>query len=1061
MAICTTIVDFGGLFTLVTSAADASALAYKNLGNGTCSVIGFDRNKLADKIGELIIPEQIDGLTVVGIGEKAFKNCTELTRVVIPDTVTSISGEAFSGCEKLSDIVLSKNITSMGSKVFDKTAFYNDETNWDGDILYIGNSLVAIKSTISGEITIKDGTTNIMGAVFSGNTKITKITIPGSISVINSEVFMNCTGLTEVVLSEGVKEIGVRAFSGCSNLAKITIPASIEKIGESAFGSCRKLTEPNFNGTVDQWVNIDFYSFYDSPVYWAKTLYIKGEQLTEAVISSPVVKKSAFTNCQSLEKVTFTDSVVEIQERVFSDNYYLKEVTIGKNLKKIGYNAFQNCSRIEKVSTTQSVNEWSQIDFYNASSNPAVMARSLYINGQLLEEAVFSDITEIKPYTFASCASIKSISLPNTVKTIGEGAFRGTSVEELIIPEGTTTINAGAFASCANLKKVVLPSTLTQIYQDAFSNSTNINCVNYTGTIDQWAIMGFFHEYSNPVYYSKNLYINGELVTEVVLEKAQYISGHAFVNCESIEHLYLPDGFVQVGWDAFSGCVNLKTVDIPNTATTFVSRAFEGCYGLEKVNYRGTVDQWASISFHLEQANPVYYSRCLYLNDVLLENAEIRGTHRIQDYTFLNCDSIKTLVIGGEVKTIGHSFSGCRGLTSIEIQESVTGIGVYAFRGCTALVDVQIAEEGEKLNLSSYAFYECSSLEEIRLPQKITSIGNATFKKCTSLKSVYISKELDSICYDAFYDCPSLEIIYYESSEENFANIKIEYGNEALASAEIHYNVADVDSHYTIVTVPATCTEDGYETKSCPCGYSSFTIIHASSHKHIIANQKDATCTTDGYTGDEICEACKEVFKAGETIEALGHIGGTATCKAPALCERCNQNYGETLPHAYTNDKDAICNECGYERETGVTEGTNQPPNDDTQKPNEDVQIPNENVQTPNNDVQVPNGDGQTPNNDVQTPNGNVQTPNNDIKIPNNNSQTSDIENTTSPNNAQVPSGDNKTQNDDSQAPSNNGQVSNNNPQDSTAEIPSLAVIGVAILGLGALSIAYISKKKK
>ena len=956
MVLCTTVVDFGGFFTPVASAADAGDLVVTNFGDGTCWINCFSKTGEVDDVGELIIPEKIGNMTVTGINKNAFKGRTELTKVVIPDTVTTIEfsafqgctglesvvmgnnvtyigSSAFNGCTKLSDITIPDTVTTLGSGAFYNTAYYNDEANWENGMLYLENYLLSANKTVSGEVVIKEGTTLMAGGLFKDNKNITKVTIPGSLSVVSGSAFYNCSALTEVVLLEGVKEIGKNAFWNCPKLVKMTIPASIQKFNSGALGNTR-VKEPYYNGTVDQWISIEFDSYGDNPAYTAKTLYINGEQLTEAVISVPIVKEYAFKNCQTLEKVTFTDSVVEIQDSAFSDNYYLKEIELGKNIKEIGFCAFQNCSRIEKVTTTMDVNEWSQIDFYDWRSNPVAFAGNLYINGELLENAVFSGITAIKPHTFYGCDSIKSISIPNTVQVIGKSAFGGTSIEELVLPEGVIMIEDNAFENNQALKSVTLPSTLKTVGMYAFERSTNINYVNYNGTIEQWVSIGFWLETSNPVYYSKNLHINGELVENIVIENVEGVCAYAFINCESLKTVYIADGVTAISRSAFEGCSNLESVDLPNTLTTFGDKAFSRCSNLKKVNYRGTIDEWATIDFFSEASNPVYYSRCLYLNDVLLENAVIKEAGQIKNYTFVRCNSIKTLVVGGNTKTIRHAFEKCEGLTSVEIQESVTSIGVKAFIYCTALVDLHISEEGENLPLSSEAFYGCSALEQVVLPKRITRLGNSTFKKCTSLKIVYMSKDIKSVGYDAFYDCPSLEIVYYESDEEQYAAIQINNGNEALLTAETHYNVHDIESHYTTITVEATCTEDGSITKSCPCGYSSFTIIHASNHKPILVNHKDATCTEDGYTGDTVCEACAEVFEQGSVIACTGHSGGTATCSELALCEKCNQYYGETLPHSYTNDIDGICDECGFEREVDIPQ---TPEQDDVQDTEQDI----------------------------------------------------------------------------------------------------------------------------
>lgn len=964
MVLCATVVDFDSLFTPTVSAFESGYFIYKNFGDGTCSISGFSKlGALNIAEGELVIPETIDGMTVTGITKNAFENCTELTKVVIPNTVTTISSSAFKGCKKLEEVVMSENttsiewsafanceslynitipekVTTIGSTVFYNTAYYNDKENWEDGLLYIDNCLVAVQSKLSGEVTIKDGTRVMYDNAFDEIERVTKITIPGSISVISEGSICYCENLQEVVLLEGVTEISDDAFTDCPSLVKITLPASLQKIGRTVFGNTR-IKEPHYNGTADQWASISFWSRSSNPIYTAKTLYINGEELTEAVISSPVVNDYAFYCCESLEKVTFTDTVEKVGLEAFGYNFYIKEISFGKNLKSVDRDAFTYCSRVEKVNTTMTLNQWSQIDFATWGSNPISYSKCLYINGELLENAVFSEITVIKPLTFSSCASIKSITIPETVETIGTSAFTGASIEELVIPEGVTFIERSAFASNKALKSVTFPSTLGGVDYYAFEYSDNINYVNFNGTVGQWAKIGFASETSNPVFFAKNLHINGELLENAIIEDTTSIHAYTFIGCEALKNVYVGDGVKYIGEKAFKNCVNLETIDLPASLETSHHNSFWGCSKINKVNYRGTIDEWVVIDFRTANANPVYFSHNLYFSGVLLENAEIKEANRIEDFVFVNCDSLKTVFIGGNVGRIySDSFENCKSLVSVEIDGSI--ILGSSFRGCSALVDVKISEKGNSFNLSSYAFYECSSLEEIVLPKRVTGLGNATFAKCTSLKTVYLSEEIGNIGYDAFYYCPSLEIVYYESTKMDYEEINVDQlGNEALLTAETHYNVHDIESHYTTVIIDATCTEDGSITKSCPCGYSSFTIIQAANHKLVIANHKDATCTTDGYTGDTICEACQEVFEHGKTISALGHTGGTATCIKQALCKRCNEYYGEFLPHSYIGIANSKCVICGNDKNLN----TPQTPVENSTQENNQEKAP-ENVQS-------------------------------------------------------------------------------------------------------------------
>ena len=535
----------------------------------------------------------------------------------------------------------------------------------------------------------------------------------------------------------------------------------------------------------------------------------------------------------------------------------------------------------------------------------------------------------------------------------------------------------------------------------------------------------------------------------LVIENIEGIYAYAFINCESLKTVYISDGVVAISRSVFEGCSNLKSVDLPNTLTSLGDSAFSRCTSLKKVNYRGTIDEWATIDFFSESSNPVYYSRCLYLNDVLLENAVIKEAGQIKDYTFIHCDSLKSLVIGGNVKKIWTAFKSCEGLTSVEIQESVSSIYGKAFIYCTALVDVHITEDGEELGLSSEMFLGCSALEEITLPKRITRIGNATFKNCTSLKVVYLSADLTKIAYDAFYNCPSLEMVYYESDEEAYAEISVQYGNEALTSAQTHYNVSSIDDHYTVVTVPATCTEDGSITKSCPCGYSSFTILHASNHKPVLTNQKDATCTTDGYTGDTICEACKEVFEHGSTIAACGHSGGTATCENPAKCEKCSEYYGDVLPHTYSSKTDSICDVCGFDRQLNISQGPVQDENQNNDQNNATPDNNQDNSQNSNQDnTQKPapdNTQGNTPSNKEDNKKPIESTAPNSTQ----NDANNDTESTVQDNTQNNASGDNQSTGQD-------------NVETTNTRKPYIALVGFAVITTAfIISLVVVKKKQK
>ena len=193
----------------------------------TCTITGIGTCKDTD----LVIPSTIDGYSVTKIGYMAFYNCSELMSLIVPDSVTSIGNVAFYECSSLMSITIPDSVTSIGSGAFYRTAYYNNDDNWSGGVLYIGNYLIKAQSEkISGDYTVKEGIKNIPDSAFKGCYKLTSITIPDSVTSIGNAAFRDCSGLTS-----------------------ITIPDSLTSVGDYAFAWCDSLTSIMFNGTKVQW----------------------------------------------------------------------------------------------------------------------------------------------------------------------------------------------------------------------------------------------------------------------------------------------------------------------------------------------------------------------------------------------------------------------------------------------------------------------------------------------------------------------------------------------------------------------------------------------------------------------------------------------------------------------------------------------------------------------------------------------------------------------------------------------------------------------------------------
>ncbi|GEM_PF-3424428 len=280
-----------------------------------------------------------------------------------------------------------------------------------------------------------------------------------------------------------------------------------------------------------------------------------------------------FSNCSNLKSVTFPATIQTMGSEAFKNCDNLKKVTFSSNVG-IGSNAFAGCYHIDEVHISN-ISDWLHMSFGNGASNPANYGR-LYVGGSLLTELVVPEgIDEIRGYAFRSNSYLKSVVLSNTVTRIGEQTF----------------------SECNALTAIDIPVSLAYIAGDAFSGCEKLEAVRISD-LAAWCRLGFESGLSNPLYYAHNLYLNDELVTDIVIpEGIEEIKDYAFAECQNLTSVVMPYSVAKIGKSAFSGC-KLSAVRIPDDTKKIDDYAFNNNLPLKYLTIGQSVEEIGMRAFY-------------------------------------------------------------------------------------------------------------------------------------------------------------------------------------------------------------------------------------------------------------------------------------------------------------------------------------------------------------------------------------------------------------------------------------------------------------------------------
>lgn len=730
-------------------------------------------------------------------GNNPFDNSgtnVENMSVVFGEGVKTIPNRLFQNCSTLSNISIPSTITKVGEEAFYGTAYYNDENNWENGILYIGCVLISGEDA-QGEYIVKDGTRVIADLAFKYAFDITKITLPNSVVTIGDEAFLLTRSMKTIVMSEKLERIGNEAFYQ-SSIESINIPASVISIGTEVFSISENLTQITVSDGNTKYTSVDgvLYNIDKTEIIEYPSMKAGEEYVLPETVK--IISNNAFDYCKYLKKVSLPDGLTTIGNAAFRCSYIISEINIPDTVTYIGVDAFCQCRSLKTINIPNGITDISAHTFSECTS---------------LENVSFPDtLLTIGDRAFEYCSNLNVLNIPKTVTYIGGGAFYRTGysqndsnwengglyinnclaevntegITDFVINDGTKAVAAGLFSYKSELTSVTVPGTVTVIPERMFYQCENLKSVNFGSGIKEIKREAFG-------YCSK-------LENIQLPDTLEYIERFAFENCENLTEVIIPDSVIEIAYDAYAWCYGITDITLGKNLKT-INGAFRYSNKVKQINWNSVAIEKASGAFS-QYANEDGDGLTVIFGDAVESiPAGVFSGHR----------TLATVTLGENIKKIGSSaFGGCINLTTL--YWNAKSVRNFTSRNSPFSVSGQNSERkiifGNKVEIiPEYAFYSgpkmslefsdsiasigagafenCRQMTEVVLPPNVETIGERAFIGCTSLTDVTVPISLKNIGENAFYRCTAIQNVTYLGEYKDWRKISIDTGNEYLVNA--------------------------------------------------------------------------------------------------------------------------------------------------------------------------------------------------------------------------------------------------------------------------------------
>lgn len=858
-----TVAKLGNSLRAVPARAFKNCIALSEMTVPATSVSMGDQAFYNDSV--LAVITMNDGLKT--IGNEVFWNNSGIRTFTIPGTVTSIGSNSFYGCTNTSVLrfkdgegTLTIDSYYTRSKKIDDMTSRGSYTNRCNDYfydcpiktLYLGRDLKYDYADNASVYDYVDGYWKEMSrasAPFVNSTTLQKVTIGSKVTFLYNHLFHNCDKVTTIDIPASIANIYGNAFDDCSSLTATTFHDATNNhtltLGDYAFRNCATLPEVTF---PRQLLSVGNYTYAQCPLL--KTLTFP------AMLES--IGNYAFAECTGLTQLTFKDSGKSVKlgygARSNSGTSYLDNIPlfgntnltylyIGRNInytagEKYGYSPFYNQSFLTDVRFSQSGTVSYCKDYL------------LYKVNNCKTLTLPESLTSIGNWTFRGMAALESIVVPNAVTEMGTYAFANdTSLKSAKLSTSCPWLKEGLFSECNALQSITIPSAVTKMDGYMFTNCKTLTSATFEDGTDliemgygaSWKNYGLFSDcplktlnlgrwlsYNTEVASRSPFYSIDALKNLNIGKNVKVIDKYMFSYCEGLEEVNLPDNITSVNLWGFRGCSSLKSVRLSEKLSQVGDYGFAGCTSLDNVTFPASMTSVASNSFS-------------------------------------DCTALRKLDLGQNLLIIGPSaFENDKALEGIEIPSTLYGLGVASFKNCTSLPYVEVKSIS---SVGKEAFMGCTGLKWISLSDKTTSLGENSFAGCNNIAYV---KSYATTAPEGLVNFPS-EVVTngtlfvpegyeddytYSATWEDWMNIKPLTENVLVSSITLSQTEANMKATETL-PLSATVGSENAVNKSLIWKSSNEAIATVSAEGVITANAVgNATITAIAADGSGVKATC-------------------------------------------------------------------------------------------------------------------------------------------------------------------------------------------------------------